>query len=78
MGSIEIKLQTLRERYLHLRAIDQVPVRDNIIKRCGVSKPVFYNWLGGITEVPKLAQDVIEEVMGERENSYKVIEDESK
>lgn len=40
--------------------------RDTIIKKCGITKPIFYNWLNGITDVPKLAQDVIIEISGEQ------------
>lgn len=39
--------------------------RDKIIDVCGITRPVFYNWLSGITPVPKLAQDAIIEIAGE-------------
>lgn len=35
-------------------------VRDEIIRKCYISKAVFYNWYGNITPIPRLAQITIE------------------
>lgn len=36
--------------------------RDRIINNCGISRAVFYNWYGGISPIPKLAQREIERI----------------
>lgn len=41
-------------------------VRDEIIRKCYISKAVFYNWYGGISPIPILAQKEIERIAGEK------------
>ena len=40
--------------------------RDRIINNCGISRAVFYNWYGGISPIPILAQKEIERIAGEK------------
>ena len=40
--------------------------RDRIINNCGISRTVFYNWYGGISPIPILAQKEIERIAGEK------------
>jgi hypothetical protein len=39
--------------------------RDQIIDKCGITQAVFYNWLNGVTAVPKLAQEAIKQIAAE-------------
>lgn len=41
-------------------------VRDKIIEECGISRAVFYNWYGGISPIPILAQKEIERIAGKK------------
>jgi hypothetical protein len=40
-----------------------VIVRNEIIKRCGITEAIFYLWLNGTTEIPFLAKPIIAEVL---------------
>ncbi len=38
--------------------------RDQIIKECGVTRSIFYNWIAGITPVDENSQKIISQILG--------------
>lgn len=52
----------LKQWYDGLPKDTYLSVRDKIIEDCGISRAVFYNWYGGISPIPKLAQREIERI----------------
>ena len=38
--------------------------RDQIIKECGITKAIFYNWLSGITYIDVRSMPTISKVVG--------------
>jgi hypothetical protein len=49
----------MKEVYMKLSQIDGPIIRDKIIAECGITKPIFYNWMDGKTPVPKLCRIVV-------------------
>lgn len=43
-----------------------IEMRNTVIENCGISRAVFYNWYGGISPIPILAQKEIERIAGEK------------
>jgi hypothetical protein len=43
-----------------------IEARNKVIENCGISYAVFYNWYGGISPIPILAQKEIERIAGEK------------
>lgn len=37
--------------------------RDEIIKKCGITLSIFYNWKSGITPIPAEYQETISEIL---------------
>jgi hypothetical protein len=62
--------EDLAHEYDHLKKIDMVPVRADILEKCSITKDVFYNWIGSRTEIPALAKPILNEIFQERQNSY--------
>lgn len=60
-----------KERYMNLRAIDQVPAREEIRSKCDISYAVFYNYLRGTSPVPKLVEEAMDEIFNNYENIKK-------
>ena len=56
----------LKQWYDGLPKDSYLKVRDKIIEDCGISRAVFYNWYGGISPIPILAQKEIERIAGEK------------
>lgn len=52
----------LKQWYDGLPKDSYLKVRDKIIEDCGISRAVFYNWYGGISPIPILAQKEIERI----------------
>ncbi len=59
--------KNLKKHYLSLPRVNNnhLKIRDEIIEACGITQPIFYNWLKGLTPVPKLAQKEIAIILGE-------------
>lgn len=55
-----------KEWYDGLPKDKYIEVRNKVIDNCGISRAVFYNWYGGITPIPILAQKEIERIAGEK------------
>lgn len=56
----------LKQWYDGLPKDTYLSVRDKIIEECGISRAVFYNWYGGISPIPILAQKEIERIAGKK------------
>lgn len=49
----------MKEVYDNLPKKEADRARAEIIKQCGITYPVFWNWLKGITPVPKLCRIIV-------------------
>jgi len=45
----------------------QLKIRNEIIKACGINTSIFYFWLSGKTKVPFLAKPIISEILGKKQ-----------
>lgn len=52
----------LRQKYLQLRAIDMIPIRDRIINECEITKDTFYKWLSNPEKVKKPFREKISKI----------------
>ncbi len=53
------KTTPLKDAYNSLSKSDADEARKNIIKICGINYTIFFNWINGITPVPKLARIIV-------------------
>lgn len=56
--------QNLKEWYLSLPQREALPKQQEIINRCYITRAVFYNWINGVTEVPKVCRPIINRIAG--------------
>jgi hypothetical protein len=54
------------EVYKKLPRTDKIrtKTRNEIIKRCGITQSIFYNWYSGITAIPSEFHTIISEILG--------------
>jgi len=55
--------------YMNLSRADKlhIELRNQIVYECNISTAIFYNWLKGVTPVPKLAQPIIAKILNKPE-----------
>lgn len=39
-------------------------IREELIEQCGITRAIFYNWLQGITPIPKHQYPIINQIAG--------------
>jgi len=49
-------------KYLSLKALDMIPIRDKILKECDISKDTFYKWLNTPSKIRKPAKEKIAQI----------------
>lgn len=54
----------LQEWYSSLPRNQFQRIREEIIEQCGITRAIFYNWLQGITPIPKHQYPIINQIAG--------------